>query len=517
MSNHIEASVESGSQEDHSGYSYRDGKDPSLPPNHPINALGKWRKFFILITLSYSGFLANFSVAIIQVAFPTLGKAFGVSPGKIPNTIGYNLLGVAVGPLFWNPLSKTIGRRPVYLLGSTLFIPCVIWMAVSNSYTVFAIARVFAGITSAFSQTVPPATVGDIFVKEVRGSKMSMFAVAVVIAPAIGPIFCGLIVENTSWRVLFWLILGLAVVQLAAFFFIVPETLWIESEDTPMAVAPVQSGSDLQQVSSSNNDHDDKAIAEHVEDTIQSPGVRQGHVGAAWMPWKRPGEFLAISLSPILMARYLTIVIPSIYYGSIFAWSVGITIVMPQKFEAPPYNFAVIPLGAAFLAFGLGGVLGKWSGGIVGDKVVSYMAKRKGHREPEHRLWALLPILPFMFVGCLIVGLVVKLQLHWIAYLFGGGLFFFCLSAATGLLQTYVLEGYLSRSMDTQAVFVFFKSIWGFAIAFFVYDWGEEHGFLSEYIVQGALASGVGAILCAVLILKGRSIRKWQGMPMASN
>ncbi|KAK6906019.1 hypothetical protein I203_106854 [Kwoniella mangroviensis CBS 8507] len=249
-----------------------------------------------------------------------------------------------------------------------------------------------------------------------------------------------------------------------------------------------------------------------------------GHVGAAWMPWKRPAEFLAISLSPILMARYLTIVIPSIYYGSIFAWSVGITIVMPQKSEAPPYNFAVIPLGAAFLAFGLGGVLGKWSGGIVGDKVVSYMAKRQGRREPEHRLWALvslhgtqLPILPFMFVGCLIVGLVVKLQLHWIAYLFGGGLFFFCLSAATGLLQTCVLEGYLSKSMDTQAVFVIFMSIWGFAIAFFVYHWGEEHGSLSEYIVQGALESGVGTILCAVFILKGRSIRKWQGMPIASN
>ncbi|WWC90310.1 uncharacterized protein L201_005243 [Kwoniella dendrophila CBS 6074] len=493
----------------------RDGKDPNLPANHPVNALSKWRKFFILLTLSYSGFLANFSVAIIQVAFPTLGKAFGVSPGKIPNTIGYNLLGIAVGPLFWNPLSKTIGRRPVYLLGSLLFIPCVIWMALSKSYVVFAVARVFAGITSSFSQTVPPATVGDIFVKEVRGSKMSMFAVAVVIAPAIGPIFCGAIIENTTWRVLFWLILGLAAVQLAAFFFIVPETLWNQHEDAPVQDTVALGESERRQGSSDGKDYDSKGITEHVEEAQYQAGLQGGHVGAAWMPWSRPGEFLAISLSPILMARYLTIVIPSIYYGSIFAWSVGITIVMPQKFEKPPYNFEVIPLGAAFLAFGVGGILGKWSGGIVGDKVVSYMEKKKGHRQPEHRLWALIPILPFMFVGCLIVGLVVHLQLHWIAYLIGGGLFFFCLSAATGLLQTYVLEGYISRSMDTQAVFVFFKSIWGFAIAFFVYDWGEEHGFLSEYIIQGALAAGVGAVICFIFIWKGRSIREWQGMPMS--
>lgn len=29
-----------------------------------------------------------------------------MSPAKIPNTIGYNLLGFAVGPLLWNPLSR---------------------------------------------------------------------------------------------------------------------------------------------------------------------------------------------------------------------------------------------------------------------------------------------------------------------------------------------------------------------------------------------------------------------------
>ena len=91
--------------------------------------------------------------------------------------------------------------------------------------------------------------------------------------------------------------------------------------------------------------------------------------------------------------RYLSITIPSFYYGSVFAWSVGITIVMPQKFAAPPYSFAEVPLGAAFLAFGIGGVLGKWSGGIVGDKVVSHFETKKGYRQPEHRLYALVRVI----------------------------------------------------------------------------------------------------------------------------
>lgn len=56
--------------------------------------------------------------------------------------------------------------------------------------------------------------------------------------------------------------------------------------------------------------------------------------------------------------------------------------------------------------------------------------------------------------------------------------------------------------------------MWGFAIAFFVYEWGTEHGFLEEYLIQGALATGVGFLLTIGLIAKGHSVRKWQGMPV---
>jgi MFS family permease len=328
-----------------------------------------------------------------------------VSPAKIPNTIGYNLLGFAVGPLFWNPLSKvtpkfpprlqgilltvqTIGRRTVYLMGSILFIPCAVWMALSPSYTVFCAARVVAGLISSWSQTVPPATIADIFVKEVHGSKMSMFAVGVVIAPPIAPIFCGLVVTYHTWPVLFWIITGMACFQLALFFLIVPETLWVEDESGATSEAPppasIRAGSNIEA------EVDAKASEQHFEHSpVRTAHVRSGHNGVLWYPWQRPAEFLHIFLSPITMLRFISITIPSIYYGSIFAWSVGMTIVFPQKFEGGPNGIKLIPMGAMFLAFGVGGLLGKWSGGIVGDKTVSYLERRMGYRQPEHRLWAL--------------------------------------------------------------------------------------------------------------------------------
>jgi len=40
---------------------YKDGHDPAYAPNHPVNALKESRKWVILLTLAFAGFLANFS------------------------------------------------------------------------------------------------------------------------------------------------------------------------------------------------------------------------------------------------------------------------------------------------------------------------------------------------------------------------------------------------------------------------------------------------------------------------
>lgn len=197
-------------------------------------------------------------------------------------------------------------------------------MALSNSYACFSAARVVAGLCSSFSQTVPPATVADIYVKEgahslprtlvwqnadeaqraVRGSKMSMFGTAVVVAPAVAPVFSGLIVNSLSWRILFWLVLALAGLQLVLFFFVVPETLWIPTPTVDEAPSP---GTAVKGNSPTPSMLDTaKPIAceeEHLE-MASVPGGQAagaGHVGAAWMPWRRPVEFLRVCFSPVAM------------------------------------------------------------------------------------------------------------------------------------------------------------------------------------------------------------------------
>jgi hypothetical protein len=61
-----------------------------------------------------------------------------------------------------------------------------------------------------------------------------------------------------------------------------------------------------------------------------------------------------------LQSRFIVITLPSFYYGCIFAWSVGLTVVISRVFEAAPYEFGSLIVGVTYLAFGIGSLLGKW-------------------------------------------------------------------------------------------------------------------------------------------------------------
>lgn len=413
--------------------------------------------------------------------------------------MGYSILGQGVGSLLWNPLSRSIGRRPTYLIASFIYMPMVIWECQAKSYGSFCAARVFTGLTAAWSQTIPPTSIADIYVVEVRGRKMATYSIPNLIGPVIAPVFGALIVNVSSWRNQFWLNFGMAALQFALIFFLVPETMWNENTNPPTTAAEIAEA--------------DKRDVAMIETPAAPVSAHAGHVGPAFMPWKNPGAFFKLVVAPLEMMRYFNISLTSFYCGMCFGFlSLGMTVPTPQVLEAAPFNFALVPAGCSYLAFAIGGVLGKWSGGIVGDKISSYFERRNGQRQPEDRVWAAYPILPLMFIGHMLTGLALHFGWHWMVLLVGGGIAFFALSAIT-VLQTYCMESYLARSMDTMFVWNFWKCIWGFVVPFFIMEWGEKWGWLAADCTQGAFMAGLGLVTCAFLIWKGYNIRVAQNMP----
>ncbi|EST04472.1 Major facilitator superfamily [Kalmanozyma brasiliensis GHG001] len=481
-------------------------------PSHPYN-LPTWRKLLMLATVSLTAFAANEMAAAHLTAFHQVSVAFHRTITATANTIGIGILGLGTGPLLWNAISESLGRRPAYLLAWTLYIPCTVWLSRAGSYDSFAAARFFAGFTGAVSQTVPASLISETFSPEHRGAAIAAWTVLLIAGPVTAPVIgAGILTRTENWRWVYYLTVILAGVLWVCILLFVPETRYNEN---PSSMHNVTSGDEMEKKDSHSLEHGTSTPPLATAGTLESGSY--GRVGAAWYPWQQPLRFLGEIVAPLKMAMYIPLIVPSITYAVIFMWSVGFTVVSPQVFPRPPWLFTNVQVGLAFLAAAVGALIGKFAGGYISDKTVDFFVRRHsgssdGKRVPEYRLWALLPHVVLLTIGLLLYGIGYAKELSWPVEVIGGiGVYYVANSAAGGILQTYIIESYITKAVHGIALFNFVKCVLAFSAPFFVPEWAFE-GFTKSYVVQAVVTAVLTLVTLVVLIAFGGKIRAAQRM-----
>ena len=77
--------------------------------------------FLLLVAMTACGTLG---MHVIIPALPATARALGMSIGTAQLTITLYLIGLAIGQLLYGPVSDRFGRRPVLLVGLSLFTGC---------------------------------------------------------------------------------------------------------------------------------------------------------------------------------------------------------------------------------------------------------------------------------------------------------------------------------------------------------------------------------------------------------
>ncbi|KAL9040897.1 MAG: hypothetical protein Q9214_004306, partial [Letrouitia sp. 1 TL-2023] len=171
-------------------------------PNDPRNPLGfpstaKWliTMLVALVTLAVAFVSSAYSGGIQQIV-DELDTSVEVA------TLGIALfvLGFAIGPLFWAPLSELYGRQ-VLLFGTygilTLFNAVA---SASQNIQTLVILRFFAGAFGSSPLTNSGGVIADLFTASQRGVAMSIFVAAPFMGPTLGPIVGGFVGETVGWR-----------------------------------------------------------------------------------------------------------------------------------------------------------------------------------------------------------------------------------------------------------------------------------------------------------------------------
>jgi len=171
-------------------------------PNDPRNPMewGQVKKWFIVMTVA----IATLAVAFVSSAYSAATRdvivEFGVSQEVAILGLSLFVLGFAVGPLLWAPLSELYGRQILFTGTYMMLTAFNAGAAGANNAGALIVLRFLAGVFGSSPLTNAGGVIADMMQANQRGIGMSIFAAAPFLGPVIGPIVGGFIAETINWR-----------------------------------------------------------------------------------------------------------------------------------------------------------------------------------------------------------------------------------------------------------------------------------------------------------------------------
>ncbi|GIO31029.1 MULTISPECIES: MDR family MFS transporter [Paenibacillus] len=159
-------------------------------------------------------FVTILNQTVLFTALPEIMVDFGISAGTGQwLTTAYLMANGILLPVTAFFIGKYTTRQ-LMIAAMSLFIIGTTIAAVSPNFTLLLIARIIQACGASITMLLMQTVFFIIFPKEKRGAAMGLVGFVVAFAPAIGPTLSGLIMNQFSWRYIFFMVLPVAIMVL---------------------------------------------------------------------------------------------------------------------------------------------------------------------------------------------------------------------------------------------------------------------------------------------------------------
>jgi len=160
----------------------------------------------------------------VNVALPALQRDLGATIAEVQWIIESYALFLAALLLAAGAAGDRYGRRKIFSLGTAIFALASIWCGFSGSAFELIIARGVQGVGGALLVPNSLAIISASFDEGERGRAIGTWSGATAITAAIGPVLGGWLIDEVSWRAVFFLNVPLALAVLVIAYWHVPES-----------------------------------------------------------------------------------------------------------------------------------------------------------------------------------------------------------------------------------------------------------------------------------------------------
>ncbi|KAM0145015.1 hypothetical protein ACHAQE_003740 [Botrytis cinerea] len=448
--------------------------DPENPKNWKIG-----RKWAAVLVVSSFTFISPVSSSMVAPAITSISSDLHIE-SSIEQSLVLSIfvLAYAVGPLFLGPLSEMFGRVIVVQVSNLVYLFFNLGCGLAQTKGQLIAFRFLAGLGGSAPLALGGGVLSDLFTAEERGKAISIYSLAPLLGPAVGPIAGGFIAENTTWRWVFYATtIADAVIQIIGLFYL--------QETFP----PVLLGRKKNKL-------------------IKETGNQDLHT-----EWDVPGRtiFKALSVSltrPFkLLGTQVIIQVLAVYMAYLYGIMYLVLSTFPGLWEGV-YNESVGMGGLNYISLGVGFFLGTQICAPAQDRIYRALkARNNGVGKPEFRVPLMIPGALLVPVGLFWYGWSAQAKTHWIVPNIGAAIFAAGTIIGFQCIQTYIVDSYTKYAASAVGAATVLRSLAGFGFPLFApylyaaldYGWGNS--------LIGFIAIGLGWPAPILLWIYGERLR----------
>ena len=192
----------------------RPSKASPAPGHHAGADLSKRAKQGIVLAIMLALFLGALDQTIVGTALPQI--ITDLSGANLYNwVVTIYLLASTVTVPIYGKLSDMYGRKPLLLIGVSLFLIGSVLSGLSQNIEQLIIFRGIQGLGAGALFPIALATIGDLYSPKERGRYQGLFGAVFGLASLIGPALGGWLTDTFSWHLIFYVNLPIGLISIA--------------------------------------------------------------------------------------------------------------------------------------------------------------------------------------------------------------------------------------------------------------------------------------------------------------
>jgi len=183
----------------------------SLNPDRADRVFNPW---VVALTVTLSTFMEVLDTSIANLSLPHIAGSMAATYDEATWVLTSYLVSNAVILPLSGWLTGLMGRKRYNMTCVTLFTLSSVLCGMATSLPMLIFFRIIQGIGGGGLQPSVQAILLDTFPAAKRGMAMAVYAIAVMVAPVLGPTLGGWITDSYSWRWIFYINLPVGILSL---------------------------------------------------------------------------------------------------------------------------------------------------------------------------------------------------------------------------------------------------------------------------------------------------------------